>query len=91
MKIVLNKCYGGFSISDECAEKICVNKYDTSEEVRTNLALITAVLENPRLASGMFSALRVVTIPDEATDYEIDEYDGHERITYVLDGKLHHI
>jgi hypothetical protein len=31
-----------------------------------------------------------VAIPDEATDWELDEYDGFERVTYVVGGKLYH-
>ena len=27
---------------------------------------------------------------DEATDWEMDDYDGIETITYVVDGKLYH-
>lgn len=34
--------------------------------------------------------LEVVEIPEEATDWEIDEYDGQESITYVVDGKIYH-
>lgn len=36
------------------------------------------------------TALTLVTIPDDATDWEIDEYDGFERATYVCDGQLYH-
>jgi nitroreductase len=34
--------------------------------------------------------LEVVEIPDTATDWEIDEYDGWESVVYVVNGKLHH-
>jgi hypothetical protein len=33
----------------------------------------------------------VVEIPNEATDYEILEYDGLEEVVCVIDGKLHWI
>ena len=90
MKMVLNRCYGGFTISDACAEKIGLDKYDTSDAARTNPAVIKEVERDYKFASGFCSCLRTVTIPDEVTDYEVDEYDGYESITYVLDGKLYH-
>ena len=40
-------------------------------------------------ASGFYSKLRIVEIPDDYTDYYIDEYDGAESVIYVKDGKLH--
>lgn len=42
-------------------------------------------------ASGRCAVLMVVEIPDNATDWELDEYDGLESIIYVADGKIHHI
>lgn len=90
MEIILNKSYGTFSLSDECAKKFHLDKYDDSNKTRTNPALIAEVEENPDFASGTFSSLYVVNIPDEATDYEINEYDGYEEITYVLNGRLYH-
>jgi hypothetical protein len=41
--------------------------------------------------NGACAKLKVVEIPEEATDWELNEYDGLESITYVVDGKLHHI
>ena len=38
---------------------------------------------------GYCAELEVVEIPDGATDYYLNEYDGMESIIYVLDGKLH--
>ena len=40
-------------------------------------------------ASGFCANLRIVEIPDDYTDYYINEYDGAETLIYVKDGKLH--
>ena len=90
MKIVINRCYGGFSITYACAKKLGIDKYDASD-YRTDERLIKMVEENADEVSGHFSKLSVVEIPDNKTDYEVNEYDGYESITYVVDGLLHHI
>ena len=86
MKIVVNKCYGGFGISDEYEEKLGVDSWDI---LRTDKRLVNAVEKDPEGVSDTYATLRVVEIPDEATDYYIDEYDGMESVIYVVDGKLH--
>lgn len=91
MKVVLNKCYGGFSLSASCAEKLGTDKYPWDDNIRFDASLIEEVEKDSEAASGLLSSLCVVTIPDEATDYEISEYDGWETVIYVLDGKLHRI
>lgn len=85
MKFVLNKCYGGFGLSDWAREKM-----GCSEPLRDDPDLITLVINHGKRVSGKCAALVVVEIPDNTTDYEIDEYDGFESITYVVDGKIHH-
>jgi len=94
MKIVINACYGGFGLSDEAyhffAEKLndeWINEFD----LRTNPLFIQKVEENSYWVSNDYSKLRVVEIPDEATDWAIDEYDGLERVMYVLNGKIKYI
>lgn len=34
--------------------------------------------------------LEIAEIPDEAMDWKLDEYDGLESVTYVVDGKIYH-
>ena len=87
MEIVVNQCYGGFSVSQEFQE--LYPQYNNAE--RTDPAFISA-LRNFGLneASGLFAQLAIVEIPAEATDWELDEYDGWEGITYVVDGKIYH-
>ena len=31
-----------------------------------------------------------MTIPDNATDWDIEDYDGNETLIYVVDGKIHY-
>jgi hypothetical protein len=81
MKIVLNKDYGGFGYG-------VAKKYDDiiNHCERTDAELIEFVETHPDECGD----LKVVEISDEATDWEIDEYDGLESVTYVVDGKIYH-
>ena len=87
MKMVLNKCYGGFGLSAEAREALGVDWYDDLD--RTDARLVEMVEADPEAVRSSFAKLQVVSIPDETTDYHIDEYDGFETVTYVVDGKLH--
>ena len=91
MKIVLNKCYGGFSLSQYAADLLGINDYCDPDEIREDVQLI-AYIESfgSKRVSGKYASLQVVEIPDSYTDYEINDYDGMEVLTYVVDGKLHH-
>ena len=87
MKIVLSKCYGGFSLSPMALDILGI-EYEEDIE-RTDPRLVEVVEADAKAASGLFAELTVVEIPDEATDYSVDEYDGFESVVYVVDGKLH--
>lgn len=90
MEIVINTCYGGFSVSEEAAKFFNLDSV-YSDIDRQDPALIEKVKENPKWVSGSFADLKVVDIPDEATDWVIDEYDGLERIVYVFNGKINYV
>ena len=85
MKIVINTCFGGFSIKDEIVSQYGFSKYSES---RTNKKLIE-LIESGVDCNGCYANLAVVDIPDRATDYFINDCDGNERIIYVKDGKLY--
>lgn len=89
MKIVINRCFGGFSVSDAVVEALHLDSAWADVE-RTDPTLIAMVEEDARAASGLCAQLRVVEIPDAATDYRLQDYDGAETIIYVLDGKIHY-
>lgn len=83
MKIVVNKAFGGFGCGLTSEDRKFVYRY---EDDRTNDKLIAFVESHP---TGECGDLRIVEIPDSATDWEVDEYDGFESIIYVVDGKIH--
>ncbi len=84
MKIVINDCYGGFGLSEE-AEELYVQKKNISGPLRGDIlrndsVLVEVVETLGDKASGKYSKLKVVEIPDDVTDWRIDEYDGWEHI-----------
>ena len=84
MKIVINKCYGGFGLSKE-AEELYVQKKNISGPLRGDIlrndsVLVEVVETLGDKASGKYSELNVVEIPDDVTDWRIEEYDGSEHI-----------
>lgn len=87
MKIVLNKCYGGFGLDAELAEQYGIDEWSVD---RSDAQLVELVEKYGENAGDTYSKLKIVEIPDKATDWEIDEYDGFESVIYVVDGKIHH-
>lgn len=87
MKIVINKCFGGFSVNDNIVRMLNLESRYDLEDDRTNAKLIE-LIESGENVNGEFSDLVVVEIPDDTTDYMINEYDGYENVFYVLDGKI---
>lgn len=80
MEIVISKSYEYFrSLMNKVGAEWT---YDKCFEIRTSPILIDYVKR------GHTNELKVVTIPTQATDYEILEYDGREFLIYVLAGKL---
>ena len=92
MKFVLNECFGGFSLPEEFCEVYDCDSYDDID--RTDKRLID-FLETYFSATGKdfyegdYSHLIIEEIPDTATDWHINDYDGAESLIYVVDGKLH--
>ena len=84
MKIVINKCYGGFGLSKE-AEELYVQKKNISGPLRGDIlrndsVLVEVVETLGDKASREYSELKVVEIPDDVADWRIEEYDGWEHI-----------
>lgn len=86
MKIVINTCYGGFGINSKWCAENC--KEGCCEDCRECEKLIRAIEKKEELVGNYLSELTVAEIPDEATDYEILEYDGCESLLYILNGKI---
>jgi len=98
MKVIINKCYGGWGISIEAYErymhKLGKKPYDenramnecvspyNNEEYRTDPVLVLVVQELGRKANGAYAKLKVVEIPDDV-EWEIHDYDGVESVHEV--------
>lgn len=74
--------YGGWCIPHEISEKMGIDQWDDSKDVRTNPTLIEYVRAYP------YGDLALAEIPDDATDWDYWEYDGAERVYYVQNGKI---
>ena len=119
MEIVINKCYGGFGLSEKAVMRYAEIKgikiypfhddfithyytvpvdgvalkgdylpspdvpnetyFSTSSIERDDSVLVQVVKELGKAASGEYSELSVVEIPD-GVEYEITDYDGYEHI-----------
>jgi len=94
MKIVVNRCYGGFSVSGAVLKELGLKqdrygyisnedlgiKSDNGHAYRADPRLIEAIEKiGEEKSSGSLAALRIKHIPD-GVDWEIDEYDGIETI-----------
>jgi hypothetical protein len=85
MKLVVNKCYGGFGVSKAVYDELGLKwdgygyLYGTEFEDRSNPQLVAAVEKLGPGASGALAKLKVVEIPD-GIEWEIDEYDGFETV-----------
>ena len=87
MKVVLNTCYGGFSLPKEFCDKYGFSQYSSIE--RTDPRLVAFVEEHAEQCQHFnYANLTVVEVPEEATDWQINEYDGMESIIAVIDGKI---
>ena len=93
MEIILNKCYGGLSFSQEALERAGFNWENDryNDDLRHSLRMIDVVREMGDAAGEYYSKPVVITIPEEATDYKLMSQDGFETILYVVNGKIHQI
>lgn len=81
MKILINKCYGGYGLSDEFYKHLIENKLVPEVDVaRDNQVVVEAAINfGLKEASGHYADLSVTEIPD-SVHYSIGEYDGQEWI-----------
>ena len=84
MKIVKNADFGGFGYGVAKKFNEWIRDF-AAEGKRTDPELVAFVEEHPAECGDLV----VVEIPDTATDWQIDEYDGLETVIYVVDGKIH--
>ena len=82
MKIVINKCWGGFGLSTVGEAEFLRRGGATAdywEIERTDPILVEMVEEDSSLYSGSSSRLHVVEIPDDV-EWFIHDYDGQEHV-----------
>ena len=85
MKIVINRCYGGFGVSDEGIARLIelgVTLDDWFYKNRNNPFLIQMVEELGEKANTDYSKLKIIEIPDNI-DWEIVGIGGMEKVEEV--------
>ena len=98
MKVVINKCYGGFGLSKAAVDLYAElkdmdpgrynkqgNFYENINEYdisRDDPVLVQVVESLGDLANDSYAELKVVEIPD-GVNWSIEEYDGREWIAEV--------
>jgi len=89
-KIVYNRGYGGFILSDKAIEMYLTisGGKEPDESNRTDPILIEVVEKLGKEASGLYSCLKIRELPP-GTLYRIKEYDGMETIV-TRDQDTHH-
>ena len=89
MTIILNKCYGGFALPEEFVANYNYESiYDDID--RNDPDLVDFINAHGGSIKEGFAYLCAVDIPDDCTDWDIIDYDGAERVVYVLDGKIYY-
>ena len=85
MKVVINGCYGGYSLSDEALAYLGIpggSRYAYDDD-RTNPKLVEGVEKLGEAAShGLGASLYVVEVPDDVK-WTITDYDGVEQVEEV--------
>ena len=86
-RIAINKCFGGFGLSDEALDlykaKTGMGKDDEVYALdikRDDPNLIEVIEELGPMAYGDCAELKIVEIPDDV-EWEIEEYDGIEWVS----------
>lgn len=81
MKVVINTCYGGFSVSQEAYDMLQKLGYEgplgARDICRHDEHLIDVIQKLGEDADGPHAELKIIEIPD-GVDYIIEEYDGAE-------------
>ena len=86
MKVVINKCYGGFGLSEQAQNRFAelAGKRPFWFEIeRDDPALVQVVEEMGAAANSAGATLKIVTLPDGVL-WEVQDYDGFEYITQPL-------
>lgn len=83
MKVVINRCHGGFGLSDK-AKKLYRKLFN--EEVlegnRGDPRMVQVVEQLGLEANDVYADLKIVEVPNDV-DWTIEEYDGMEWVAEV--------
>jgi hypothetical protein len=81
MKIVINSCYGGYSLSKAAYDELGIpwDGYGFCELDRSDPKLVSCVEKLGSAANGSGTELKIVEIPDDVK-WHIHEYDGIEHV-----------
>jgi hypothetical protein len=86
MKIVINREFGGFGLSNDALKELRDRKGNPNlsdwEIHRDDPVLIGIVERMGKKANGNYSDLKIVEVPDEV-QWEIQEYDGMEWVAEI--------
>ena len=82
MKVVINRCYGGFGLSEKAKQMLGIEYDFELEQDRTNPKLVEVVEKLGEAARAKSAELKVVEIPDDVK-WGIEDYDGMETIHEV--------
>ncbi|MDY6834171.1 MAG: hypothetical protein SVY53_05150 [Chloroflexota bacterium] len=88
MKVVINRDYGGFGLSEKAYEELGLEWDGFGYEYfydRSDPKLVAVVEKLGEEANGRFAKLKVVEIPDDV-EWEISDYDGMEIVEEVHRG-----
>ena len=81
-KIVVNRCFGGFCLSEEAYALLGIpwDGYGHGFNIkRDDPKLVEVVKQLGSKADGEYAQLQVVDVPDDIV-WEIEDYDGHEKV-----------
>jgi hypothetical protein len=84
MKIVVNRCFGGFGLSEAAYKELNIpwDGYGFAfrgDEERCDPALVACVAKLGKAANGRCAKLCVVEVPDDV-EWQIEDYDGSEHV-----------
>lgn len=91
MTFILNKCHGGWSISEFAKQQLGLDS-NYPDMGKVDIKKLTELINKygSEKCSGWSARLKVIEVPDNVTDWTIEDYDGFEKIIYVVDGKLNY-
>lgn len=84
-EVVINRCYGGFSLSKEAYDFLGLEwddygfAYNHDDAKRSDPKLVECVKKLGEKANGRYANLKIVKIPSDVEWY-IENYDGVETI-----------